>query len=147
MQKVMPTTYLLAAILAILLLHFTIPILHILPSPWNLLGLLPLAFGVWINLAADRAFKQAATTVKPFQPSSALIQDGVFRYTRNPMYLGFIAVLLGISVLLGSLSPYLVVALFAFLMDLVYIQSEEKMLQDVFGSRWEEYRTRTRKWL
>jgi protein-S-isoprenylcysteine O-methyltransferase Ste14 len=147
MKKIMPTAYLLAAILAIVLLNITIPILHILPSPWNLLGLLPLAFGLWINLAADRAFKQAKTTVKPFQSSNALIQDGVFRFTRNPMYLGFIAVLLGISVLLGSLSPYLVVVLFAFLMDLVYIRSEEKMLEDVFGSQWADYRARTRKWL
>lgn len=50
---------------------------------------------------------QAGTTVKPFQESTALITDGVFRLSRNPMYLGFVLVLTGIATLLGSLTPWL----------------------------------------
>ena len=87
----MPTTSLLVAILLCFGLHFLTPILYIVPSPWNLIGLIPMFLGVWINLSADRDFKEAETTVKPFEESNALIQDGVFRWSRNPMYLGFAA--------------------------------------------------------
>ena len=122
MQKLMPTTYLLIAIVICIVLHFIIPIQYILSSPLNLIGLLPLLFGVWVNVSADRAFKKANTTVKPYEESSVLVQDGVFRLSRNPMYLGFVAILLGISILLRSLSPYLVIVTFAILMELVFIR-------------------------
>ena len=146
-KKIMPTTYLLAAILLCITLHFLVPILRFIPSPWNLFGLVPLLFGIWINLSADRAFKQANTTVKPFEKSNALIQDGAFRWSRNPMYLGFAAILLGISVLLRSLSPYIAVVVFVVLMDLVFIRVEEQMLEEKFGDEWRRYRSRVRKWI
>jgi protein-S-isoprenylcysteine O-methyltransferase Ste14 len=147
MQRLMPTTYLLIALLSCILLHFLIPIKYILILPLNLIGLLPLVFGIWINISADRAFKKSNTTVKPFEKSNTLIQDGVFRISRNPMYLGFVAILLGISLLLRSLSPYIVVLVFAILMELIFIRSEEKMLLDRFGDQWESYRTQVRKWI
>lgn len=146
-KNIMPTTYLLVAILLCVALHLLTPISYLLPSPWNLTGLIPLFFGVWINLSADRAFKEAETTVKPFKESNALIQDGAFRWSRNPMYLGFAAILLGISVLLRSLSPYIAVVVFVVLMDLVFIRVEEQMLEEKFGDEWRRYRSRVRKWI
>ena len=146
-KKIMPTTYLLVAILLCLGFHFLTPILYIVPSPWNLIGLIPIFLGVWINLTADRAFKKAETTVKPFEESKVLIQDDVFRLSRNPMYLGFTAILLGISVLLRSLSPYLVVVGFVVLIELIFIRSEEQMLEEQFGDEWMRYRSRVRKWV
>jgi protein-S-isoprenylcysteine O-methyltransferase Ste14 len=147
MQKLMPTTYLLIALVLCILLHFLIPFSFILVSPWNLIGLLPMVFGIWINISADRAFKRAITTVKPFEKSNTLIQDGVYRISRNPMYLGFVAILLGISVLLRSLSPYIVVVLFAILMEVMFIRPEEKMLLETFGDQWERYQSQVRKWI
>jgi protein-S-isoprenylcysteine O-methyltransferase Ste14 len=147
MQKLMPPTYLLIAILLCIILHFLIPILYIIPSPWNFLGLVPLLLGIWINLSADRAFKQAKTTVKPFKESNSLIQEGVFRFSRNPMYLGFVGILFGISFLLRSVSPYLVVVVFVILIDVMFIQVEERMLETKFGDEWEHYRSKVRKWI
>jgi len=146
-KKLMPTTYLLVAMLFCTALYLLIPVAYIVPSPWNLIGLAPLFFGIWINLSADRAFKMAKTTVKPFEESNALIQDGVFRWSRNPMYLGFVTILLGISLLLRSLSPYIVVVVFVFLIDMRFIRVEEKMLEEKFGDQWKQYRARVRKWI
>lgn len=146
-KKIMPTTYLLIAILLCVALHFVVPIRTIVPRTWNLLGLIPLAFGVWINLAADRAFQKAGTTVKPFEESTALIQDGTFRLSRNPMYLGFAAIMVGISILLRSASPTIVVILFVVLMDRVYIRVEEEMLAAEFEQAWIDYRSRVRRWI
>jgi protein-S-isoprenylcysteine O-methyltransferase Ste14 len=146
-KKIMPTTYLLVAILLCFGLHFLTPILYIVQSPWNLIGLIPMFLGVWINLSADRALKKAETTVKPFEESNALIQDGIFRWSRNPMYLGFTAILLGISVLLRSLSPYLAVIAFVVSIDLMFIRVEEQMLEEKFGDEWKRYRSRASKWV
>jgi protein-S-isoprenylcysteine O-methyltransferase Ste14 len=146
-MKMMPTTCLLIAILVGVAFHVLLPVAHVLRVPWNLFGLIPLLFGVWINVSADMAFKQAGTTVKPFEESKALVQEGVFRRSRNPMYLGFVGILLGVATLLRSLSPFLVVVSFAILIDRVYIQVEERMLEAQFGDEWRRYRASVRAWL
>ena len=147
MQKLMPTTYLFVAILLTIALHFLIPVRYVVPSPWNFIGLTLVVFGVWINLSADQAIKKAKTTVKPFEESNVLIQDGVFRLSRNPMYLGFVVLLLGISILLRSLSPYIVVVIFTLSMELMFIRIEERMLSEKFGDQWDQYKSRVRKWI
>jgi protein-S-isoprenylcysteine O-methyltransferase Ste14 len=144
---IMPTTYLLVAILLSIGLHFLVPIIYIIPSPWNLIGLIPLFFGIWINISADRAFKRASTTVKPFEESNVLIQDGAFRLSRNPMYLGFVSILLGISLLLRSLSPFLIPFFFAIVVTIVFIRVEERMLEEKFSEEWKQYRSLVRKWI
>jgi len=143
----MPITYLLAAILLMLAMHFLLPVASCIPPLWNLLGILPVAVGVAINLAADGAFRNAGTAVKPFEESSVLVTDGVFRVTRNPMYLGFVLILIGLAVLLGSLTPYPVVIAFAVLVDRMFITVEERMLAEKFGLDWKIYKLSTRRWL
>jgi protein-S-isoprenylcysteine O-methyltransferase Ste14 len=147
LKKVMPPTYLLASMLLIILLHYFFPITTIVASPWNLLGLLPLVLGVLINIIADRDLKRAKTTVKPFQDSAALVTDGAYRISRHPMYLGFVLILAGISLLLGSASPFVVTILFAICMELLFIRNEEASLEEQFGQGWMQYKSRVRKWI
>ncbi len=146
-KKIMPTTYLLIAIVAMIALHFLVPGMRFLRPPWSLLGIIPLALGVTVNLLADRAFHRASTTVKPFEESSLLIRTGVFRISRNPMYLGFVLILIGIALFMGSVAPYVAIVAFAVLMDRVYVTVEERMLAVKFGAEWEEYKRHTRRWL
>jgi protein-S-isoprenylcysteine O-methyltransferase Ste14 len=146
-KKTMPTTYLFISIVVMVTLHFLFPAMRIIPRLWNLLGLVPLALGVIINLVADQAFHQANTTVRPFEESSALITHGIFRVSRNPMYLGFVLTLIGIAVLMGSLTPCGVVLAFAILIDRMYITAEERMLAEKFGAEWEKYRQSTKRWV
>jgi protein-S-isoprenylcysteine O-methyltransferase Ste14 len=127
--------------------HLLLPGRRILAYPANLAGLLPLAIGVYLNLAADRLLKRHHTTVKPFQESTALLAKGVYGHTRNPMYLGFVSFLLGIALLLGSAGPLVIVALFPVLINMMYIRAEEAMLRDRFGDEWVAYQARVRKWL
>ncbi len=146
-SSLLPTHYLLIAILSMIALHFFFPLVNIIPTPWTLLGLLPLASGVIINLIADKAFHKADTTVKPFQESTSLITEGVFRYSRNPMYLGFLLVLIGIGLLFGSLSPWFILPIFTFLMAKVFIRVEERMLEAKFGPAWLVYKEKVRRWI
>jgi protein-S-isoprenylcysteine O-methyltransferase Ste14 len=145
--KIMPPTWMLIAIIAMLVLHFLLPIANIIPILWNLTGLVFLVSGITLNLIADRAFQRVGTTVKPYQESSNLVTSGVFQISRNPMYLGMVLMLIGIAVLLRSLSPLLVVIPFAVLIDQIYIRVEEQMLAEKFGSTWQAYKAKTGRWL
>ncbi|MBN1449714.1 MAG: isoprenylcysteine carboxylmethyltransferase family protein [Anaerolineales bacterium] len=144
--KIMPPTYLLIAIIAMLAFHFIFPVAWIVPSLWNLIGLVFLVSGVIMNLIADKTFHQAGTTVKPFEESEMLVTDGVFKISRNPMYLGFVLILAGVAIFLRSLSPILVIFAFVALITNSFIKAEERMLAEKFGSSWEQYKLKTRRW-
>ncbi|MEJ2544011.1 MAG: isoprenylcysteine carboxylmethyltransferase family protein [Calditrichaceae bacterium] len=146
-RKPLPPTYFNSSIFLIILIHFIVPVKNIISFPWNLLGIIPVIIGAVLNLMADREFKLNKTTVKPFEESSSLITTGVFKISRNPMYLGMVLVLIGISIFLGSVTPYVVVILFTVLINVLFIKNEEKMLAETFGDSWLEYKKKTRRWL
>jgi protein-S-isoprenylcysteine O-methyltransferase Ste14 len=146
-QPLLPPMYLWAAMIVMAALHFVFPVNRIFPFPWNLIGLLPLAVGAALNLLADSAFRKAKTTVKPFQESAALLTHGVFRISRHPMYLGFVLMLLGLAVLLGSVTPFVIIPIFAIVMDRVFIVVEEQMLAAKFGQAWLDYEAIARRWV
>ena len=145
--KIMPPTWMLIAIIAMLVLNFLLPVAKIIPALWNFTGFIFVISGITLNLLADRAFQRAGTTVKPYQESSNLVTGGVFQISRNPMYLGMVLILIGVAVLLRSLSPLLIVIPFAILIDQIYIRVEEQMLMEKFGAKWQAYKAQTRRWL
>jgi protein-S-isoprenylcysteine O-methyltransferase Ste14 len=146
-RRILPPTYLLYALLGMIALHFTVPVVKIIPAPWNILGVLSLASGIAMNLSADHLLHLQKTTVKPFEPSTTLVVKGVYRFSRNPMYMGFALVLTGAAILLGSLSAFIVIPIFVLIIDKVYIEAEERMLADRFGEEWTDYRKQTRRWI
>ena len=147
MKKTLPPTWFFGAIILAAALHYLLPLRQLLLLPWRLLGLIPLIIGIVLNLAADHAFKKLNTTVKPFERSNALITNGVFRLTRNPMYLGMTLMLLGIALMLGSTTPLAVVVVLAVLFDRLFITPEERMLEETFGDEFRAYRKRVRRWI
>ena len=124
-REVNPPNYFYLSIILLTALHFFLPIKRILNFPWNLPGLLPLAGGIYLNLAADQLFKKHKTTVKPQEKSSYLIISSVFRISRNPMYLGMVLILAGLALIFGSLASWFVVLLFAFFLYRIFICLEE----------------------
>lgn len=145
--KTLPPAYLFMALAGMTFLHHFFPAMQLIPYPYNASGLVPLAAGVVLNLNADRLFRKHGTTVKPFEQSSALITSGAYRFSRNPMYLGMIMILVGVGVLMGSLSPFTLIPVFVIIMDKVFIASEERMLDRRFGDDWRNYRARVRRWI
>ncbi len=146
-RKIIPPVYLLLSIAVMVSLHFLFPGVTVLGFPWQLLGVIPLALGIGINLVADRSFKQHSTPVKHLENSTALVTDGVFRVSRNPMYLGLVLIPFWIALCMGSLTPHLVVFLFAIFIDIVFIRFEEKKLEETFGEAWLEYKKSVRRWI
>jgi len=143
----LPPAYLLLALVAMAGLHLALPWRQIVTFPWRLAGLAPLVLGLILNGAADRLLKQHDTTVKPFEKPGALVWTGVYGLTRNPMYLGFVLILLGVALLMGSVSPFLLVPLFVVLIDVVFIRVEERMMEAAFGKDWLAYQAKVRRWI
>jgi len=147
MTKLLPPAYFFAAIAAALAAHFLFPLAAIIPAVWRFAGAIPIAAGIALNIMADRQFKDRETEVKPFQRSTALVTDGVFRWTRNPMYLGMVLIVSGLAWFEGTLSPWIAAAALTVLLDRVFIVREERMLEETFGAAYEQYKHRVRRWL
>ncbi len=147
MKKLLPPTWFLMALVLMGILHFVVPVTQIINGPWRLSGLAPLSLGVLLNYVAGKAFVDHDTTIKPFGNSSALVTTGVFRVSRNPMYLGLTLILGGVAILMGSLSPWILVVLYPVLMDRLFIVAEEERLEKKFGGEFNEYRSRVRRWI
>jgi len=128
-------------------LHVGLPVGHWLSWPWTSAGAVLIVLGLVIEVVSDRQFKRHGTTVKPFQPSSALVTDGMFRLSRNPMYLGMVVILSGAAVWLGSVSPWVVPPVFVWWVTRSFISVEERMLEEQFGRRYLDYKASVRRWM
>jgi protein-S-isoprenylcysteine O-methyltransferase Ste14 len=146
-RRVIPPVFFLAAVLLMVGLHVAFPVRQVLQFPPRYGGLLFVLAGILLALWAVRLFAQAGTTIDPFKESTALVVRGPYELTRNPMYVGMVAVLVGIAVLLGSLSPWIVIPLFVALIDVRFIRAEEAALDRMFGARYRTYKARVRRWL
>ena len=146
-KPVMPTTYLLIAILSMVSLRLLLPSPRLFPAPWNLLGIPLLVLGVVISTLAEKQFHKVKTTVKPHLPTTTLVTNGLFHYSRNPMYLGFVLALFGVWIILGSLAPLFVIPIFTLGIQEKFIKLEENKLAATFGRDWFDYTRVTRRWI
>lgn len=145
-RRVYPPTFLLLAAVVMVCLHFLVPFRQIIRAPYRYLGIVPLVAGLAVVLSAAAIFQRMGTTVKPFEKSSTLIVHGLYRATRNPIYLGMVVSLIGIAVLAGSVSPFLVVPAFMYVIDRRFVRAEEAILEQTFGSQYAAYKASVRRW-
>ena len=117
------------------------------PLAVSLLGWLFLIGGIALVLAAAQRFQKWRTPIKPFQDPKHCITDGVFRYSRNPLYLGEVVMLLGLAALLGTWLALLPIPVFVAIIRQIFIRSEERLLQEHFGRAYQSYRHRVRRWV
>ena len=145
--KVLPPVYFLGAMLLAVVAHYLVPLMAVVASPWHWAGAALIATGLAFVVLPARQFQARGTTIKPFQDATVLVSDGFFAVSRNPMYLGMVIVVGGVAVFLGSLSPFIVVAAFALVLDRRFVVPEEKALEQSFGDAFRQYRKRVRRWL
>lgn len=105
--------------------------------------------GVGIAAVGVISFRRAGTSVNPLQPAkvSTLVVTGVYRMSRNPMYLGMLLCLLGWAVFLSNLIAFLFLPPFVMFMNRWQIRPEEEALASRFGPEFAAYKNRTRRWL
>lgn len=127
--------------------HF--PLLTLIPKPWNYSGILIASLTLLADLTSLWAFFKAHTTVNPLHPDKTrqLVTTGLYRYTRNPMYLGLLFILLGWAIYLGVLSPFLLLPAFVWLITYMQILPEEAILRSKFGQAYTDYQQQVARWL
>jgi protein-S-isoprenylcysteine O-methyltransferase Ste14 len=114
---------------------------------WQLFGGVLIIIGLVLLVVANGLFTRAGTGVIPFRNVSALVTDGIYRYTRNPMYLGMLAVLLGCALTVGATTALFIPPIFAVIVEFRFIRPEEAMLRDIFPEDYPAYCERVRRWL
>jgi protein-S-isoprenylcysteine O-methyltransferase Ste14 len=135
------------AIVLLILFHFLFPIAKIIHFPFNLIGIIIFVLGAGFAINAKRLFQKTNTPIKPSDLPINLHQRGPFRFSRNPMYLGISIGLLGIAIILGSVSAFLFPIMFFVVMDLVFIPHEEKAMQSAFGEEYQLYKSKIHRWI
>jgi len=144
---VLPPVWLLLALAVSFVLDRWFPVMRLVPAPWNYLGLIPLGFGALMSLTAALSFRRAGTSVVPFTPSTALVTEGWFRLTRNPMYLGLALILGGVALIDGTLGAFLPLPVLIAILHLRFIKVEEPFLEGIFGNDYRAYKARVRRWV
>ncbi|KLN59592.1 hypothetical protein WH96_17150 [Kiloniella spongiae] len=147
MQKLLPPLFFLICVVMMVLLNTYYPIIRFLEYPWTLIGLLDLVGGLSITLIAGVQFIRAKTNLKTFNKPDEFVISGLFKLSRNPMYLGFAISAFGVGLYLGALSPFLICALFIVVVDRWYIAYEEGVMALTFGQAYVEYKARVRRWI
>jgi protein-S-isoprenylcysteine O-methyltransferase Ste14 len=105
--------------------------------------------GALVSILGVVSFKRAKTTVNPMKPesTSSLVVAGIYRVTRNPMYLGFLLILLGWAAYLSNVLALLPVAGFVIYMTAFQIRPEERALDALFGPEFAAYKEQVRRWI
>ena len=113
------------------------------------LGIFLLISGFFILVSAVRLFRKDKTTVNPLSPEQAttLVTDGIFKYSRNPMYLGMAIVLSSIAVFFNLLGGIILIALFCAYITKFQILPEERAMRDLFSDDFDKYSKVTRRWI
>jgi len=140
------------ALVAILLLYGgarLLPQLSISFSGQTLAAVFVGVVGLFPGIQGILAFLKRKTTFNPMAPDDAttLVTEGIYRLSRNPMYLGLLFLLLGLAVYWGTLTAFAVLPAFVWYMNEFQIKPEEDSLRRVFGQPYEDYLTRVRRWI
>lgn len=120
------------------------------PAVWGQgLAIVLAAAGLAVAFAGVLAFRRANTTVNPRVPqqTSSLVIRGIYRYSRNPMYLGFLLLLTALACYLMSAAAMVLLPLFVLYMNRWQIEPEERYLLEKFGIEYQAYLTQVRRWL
>ena len=112
-----------------------------------LLGLPLLGAGLLLFLSSLRTMRRAGTDVRPDKPTSSLVVEGPYRFTRNPIYLGVTLVYGGITALANSLPSALLLPFILVVMRRGVIEREERYLERIFGEEYLRYKVRVRRWI
>lgn len=128
-------------------LGFVMPLGTGLPPALAPLGYLFIAAGIAIALIVLGVFKRANTAIEPWKPTTALVTDGLYAWSRNPIYAGFCLFNFGVGIAANNLWIVLSIFVGAWLVHKVAIEKEERYLEQEFGQEYLDYKARVRRWL
>ena len=115
--------------------------------PFILVGLSLIGFGFLLAFNSISRFIKAKTGIVPFSKSTALITEGFYKYTRNPMYVGMNSFLLGLLIILNNPINFIYLVIFFFIVRNLFVIKEEVQMLETFGEEYLAYKNKVRRWL
>ena len=103
--------------------------------------------GLLVSFAGAGLFRRLGTAIIPYKPATRLVTSGIYRWTRNPMYLGMALIFVGVAVFFNSLSSLVLLPLVLVTVQTQVIAREEAYLEGTFGAEYVAYKKRVRAWI
>lgn len=147
MHRFLPPHLFLLCVVASVVAGLALPLIGPAPTPLRFVGLPVLVVGLAVTVRSAGLFDRLRTNIKTFDDPDVLVVTGAFRFSRNPMYVGFTAALLGTAVLVGSVTALLGPVVFWLVADRWYIPFEEQRMVATFGQRYDDYRASVPRWI
>lgn len=146
MQRLLPPVLVLLLGVAATALHITLDVSTI-SATLRWLGIPVGVAGLGISIWGSNRFAAVGTNIQTFDRPDVLVSDGLFRWSRNPMYLGFTLALIGLAIGLGSIVGVLAPGIFLLVANQWYIPFEEKQMRQTFHKQYEDYSQLVMRWL
>lgn len=141
-----PIVALMFIVIAYVLGRF-VPLPFIPSTIWRNVGLLLTFVGFLLGVGAFIEFRRARTTLDPHASSKQVVTSGIYRFTRNPIYLGFLLMVIGLPLNSGLIWGLVMAPLYIIVMTRLVIEREEAYLEKKFKDQYTSYRSRVRRWL
>ena len=141
-----PPNYFYGCIFVCIPFHFILSRFRCICFPYNLLGLPFIPLGIFMVINPWYLF-QKHNTPENFSTSTSLVVEGIYKYSRNPMYLGGILILLGVALTTGNLVAFVVPVVFFLIMQFIFIPFEEEKMKSTFGKDYLKYKASVRRWI
>lgn len=124
-----------------------VPLPFLAPPVVRNIGLFLAFIGFLLGIGAFLEFRKARTTLDPHGSSTQIVTSGIYRFTRNPIYLGFLLMLIGLPLVSGFYWGIVLSPFYIFTMNRLIIEREEAYLEKKFGNLYTSYASRVRRWL
>ena len=146
--KIPPPVYMLIFAALMWQLSLSLP-LYCWPFNSQTIGIIIMLLGGVIDFSSLIGFIISKTSINPMKPENTqtIVSSGMYKFSRNPMYLGLLLLLTGWSLYLGTLAAVLLLPLFVLTLTIMQIEPEEKILEEKFGQQYLDYKNKVRRWL
>ena len=146
-RKILPVVYLLGSLILMALLQLLLPLYQYVQPPLAYAGIIIVFLGIVLSAISANMFVKADTGLLPFEEATALVTGGIFRFTRNPMYLGMFLMVFGAAFLMGSIGALIPLLVFMLIIRYNFVAGEERFMEAAFGQQYLDYKSKVRRWI
>lgn len=146
-SRIVPPVWMLLAMALMGAIWYLVPGTQMIPAPYSYVGGVVFVAGLALAVYGKRQFDRVGTPVRPFTKTTAVVDTGPFRFTRNPMYLAMVIGLIGVGFMLGKIAPFVMVPVFIIWIKTRFIRYEEHVMETQFGKEYVDYKNRVRRWI
>jgi protein-S-isoprenylcysteine O-methyltransferase Ste14 len=119
----------------------------VIPRMARVPGAVLVLLGAALLVSSVRTMRRAQTNVSPYKPTTAITSSGPYDFSRNPIYVGFALIYLGVALVAGALWPILMFPILVVVVSVFVIAREERYLTTKFGADYLGYKSRVRRWI